>query len=109
MKRKDFPREKDDAQKDGGRKGAAPEAIRLPFVVEAGLIAYYLLVLKIARNYGPVGWPSPGAAVMCLGILLSGVVLFIMGKMILAPWYFIAVLMVTQIYFALYMHLYLDV
>ena len=102
---------KDDARKDGGRKGAAPEVIRLPFMVEAGLIAYYLLALKIARNYGPVGWPSPGGAVMSLGILLSGVVLFIMDKMkmILAPWYFIAVLMAVLIYFALYMHLYMDV
>ena len=90
---------KDDARKDGGRKGAAPEVIRLPFMVEAGLIAYYLLALKIARNYGPVGWPSPGGAVMSLGILLSGVVLFIMDKMkmILVPWYFIVTLMVSLI------------
>ena len=102
---------KDDARKDGGRKGAAPEVIRLPFMVEAGLIAYYLLALKIARNYGPVGWPSPGGAVMSLGILLSGVVLFIMDKMkmILAPWYFIVDLMVSLIYFSLYAHLYMNV
>ena len=110
MKRKDFPREKDDAQKDGGRKGAAPEVIRLPFVVEAGLIAYYLLVLKISRNYGPVGWTSPGGAVMSLGILFSGVVLFIMDKMkmILAPWYFIVPLVTVLICFSLYAHLFMN-
>ena len=68
-------------------------------------------LLKIARNYGPVGWPSPGGAVMSLGILLSGVVLFIMDKMkmILAPWYFIVALMVSLIYFSLYAHLYMNV
>lgn len=111
MQYKELSGGKDDARKDGARKGAAPEVIRLPFMVEAGLIAYYLLVLKIARNYGPVGWPSPGGAVMSLGILFSGVALFIMDKMkmILAPWYFIAVLMAVLIYFALYMHLYMDV
>lgn len=102
---------KDDARKDDGRKGAAPEVIRLPFMVEAGLIAYYLLALKIARNYGPVGWPSPGGAVMSLGILLSGVVLFIMDKMkmILVPWYFIVTLMVSLICLSLYAHLYMNV
>ena len=102
---------KDDARKDGGRKGAAPEVIRLPFMVKAGLFAYYLLVLKIARNYGPVGWPSPGGAVMSLGILLSGVVLFIMDKMkmILVPWYFIVTLMVSLICLSLYAHLYMNV
>lgn len=102
---------KDDARKDDGRKGAAPEVIRLPFMVKAGLFAYYLLVLKIARNYGPVGWPSPGGAVMSLGILLSGVVLFIMDKMkmILVPWYFIVTLMVSLICLSLYAHLYMNV
>lgn len=111
MQDKELSCGKDDARKDGSRKGAVPEVIRLPFMVEAGLIAYYLLVLKIARNYGPVGWPSPGGAVMSLGILLSGVVLFIMDKMkmILAPWYFIVALMVSLIYFSLYAHLYMNV
>lgn len=59
------------------RKNSEYMKLKLPWSVNFLLFAYYIFLIKVARNFGGLGRPTLGGGMLSLGILISSIVLFL--------------------------------